>query len=71
MHREPEQSRRPDQQTVAETLGRYVSGLEAKMQAIPVPDDPLGEAGRKYDALIAWYDKHIAHARAQLKAIRQ
>ena len=55
----------------AEAIGLYVMNLEAKMQAIPIPDDPLGEAGQKYDALIAWYQKHIARARARLDAMGQ
>lgn len=55
----------------AEALGLYVMGLEAKVAAIPIPDDPLGEAGQRYDALTAWYQKHIASARARLEAMRQ
>ena len=60
-----------DKQAAAEALGLYLMNLEARMGAIPIPDDPLGEAGQKYDALIAWFQKHIARARAQLEAMRQ
>ncbi|MEO7259973.1 MAG: hypothetical protein ABI047_01695 [Jatrophihabitantaceae bacterium] len=58
------------EQTVAEELGRLIIALEEKMQGVELPDDPLGEAGQKYDALVAWYKEHIAAAQAKLNAMR-
>lgn len=55
----------------AEAIGLRINSLESKMEGIPLPDDPLGEAGQKYDALVGWYQKHIAGARARLDAMGQ
>lgn len=52
--------------TIAAGLANQVTDFEAKMRTIPIPDDPLGEAGQKYDALMAWYRQHIAAAEDQL-----
>jgi|SRR3954462_12694148 len=61
----------PGMRAKAEAFGRHIERLEARLAAVPVPDNPLGEAGQKYDALVAWYNKHISAARAQLMGIRQ
>src|SRR5690242_6657203 len=53
----------------AEAIGLLIEALEAKVAGIPLPADPLGEAGQKYDALVAWYQKHITAARGRLMAM--
>src|SRR5690242_11152836 len=50
-------------------IGLAHGALEAKVGGIPLPADPVGEAGQKYDALVAWYQKHITAARGRLMAM--
>ena len=57
------------EQTIANGLANQITAFENKMRTIPLPDDPLSDQGGKYDALIAWYTKHIADAKAQLDAM--
>ena len=57
------------EQAKAEAIGLLIEALENRVAGVPLPDDPLSEAGQKYDALIAWYQKHIAAARARLMAM--
>ena len=56
-------------QTIASGLANQITDFEKKKQTIPIPSDPTGEQGAKYDALMAWYTKHIADAQAQLQAM--
>ncbi len=57
------------EQTIVNGLANQVTLFEHKMLRLPVPDDPQGEQGGKYDALMEWYRRHIADARAQLSAM--
>ncbi|MEO7259974.1 MAG: hypothetical protein ABI047_01700 [Jatrophihabitantaceae bacterium] len=57
------------EQTIANGLANQITAFENKMSKIPLPDDPMSDQGGKYDALMAWYTKHIADAEAQLKAM--
>jgi hypothetical protein len=54
------------EQTIANGLANQITAFENKMATIQLPDDPLSDQGGKYDALIAWYTKHIEEAKAKL-----
>ncbi|MEO7259975.1 MAG: hypothetical protein ABI047_01705 [Jatrophihabitantaceae bacterium] len=64
-----EQLKNETDQTIANGLANQITDFEKKKQTIPLPDDPTGPQGAKYDSLMAWYTKHIADAQAQLKAM--
>lgn len=53
--------------TIAQHLYRQVAIFEMKMRKLPIPEDePSGEARRRYQALVAGYERHIAAGQAEL-----
>jgi len=64
-----EQLKAETAQTIANGLANQITDFEKKKQAIPMPQDPMSEQGERYDALMAWYTKHIEDAQAQLDAM--